>query len=105
MKTFISMAVIDNRQIFDKLMKTQQREQLEGILVGGIRSYLLKMIRHANVAAPLNLNIYDPEIALDFYACGIAGILLNYGRGKTVDVDRLSRQITQILMSLKSDDE
>ena len=56
-----------------KLLNSQRREQIEKLFVQSVRTYLQELIR--NKPHNISLDYADIEVALDFWAFGIAGLL------------------------------
>lgn len=77
--------------LLQKLLHSQRREQIEGIMVRSVRTYLQELLR--SKGARNNLSYEDTEIALSFCACGIVGLLLEYGGKKNVDREKLACQM------------
>lgn len=84
-------------RLLQKLLRSQRREQIERIMVRSVRTYLQELIR--NKRPELALPYEDLEVALSFCACGIVGLLLEYGGKKNVDRARLAQQMHRLLFS------
>ena len=61
-----------------RLLNSQRREAMERIMVETARSYLEGSAREWGIEPPLNQA--DWQVTLDFYACGMAGLLLGSDR-------------------------
>ena len=61
-----------------RLLNSQRREVMERIMVEAVRSYLERSVRERGIEPPLNQA--DWQVTLDFYACGMAGLLLGSDR-------------------------
>ena len=86
---------MDNRILIHKLLDSQKREQIEKLFVQAARTYLQELIRNKNHRLPHNYS--DMEVALDFWAFGISGLLFKYSEQDQIDVKRLSNQIYRLL--------
>jgi len=93
-KAFISMAV-NGYDTLQKLRNSQKRDYIERILLDSLNSYFHEMIKHR--APDLSVNLADAEIAMCFYSSAVAGVLLQYGGKKDLDIDRLSSQLYKLL--------
>ena len=82
--------------LLQKLLRSQRREEIERIMVRSVRTYLQELLR--NKRPELALPYEDLEVALSFYACGIVGLLLEYGGKKNVDREKLARQMRRLLL-------
>ena len=81
--------------LLQKLLHSQRREEIERIMVRAVRTYLQELIRSRR--PDLSLSYEDMDVALSFCACGIVGLLLEYGGRKIVDRERLARQMHRLL--------
>ena len=83
---------------FQKLMESHRRAQIETLLVDAVKTYMIEMSRHSH--SDLYVNYEDMDVLLQFNACGLVGVLLEYGKtSKTSpkDPEKLSRQLEQII--------
>ena len=83
---------------FQKLMDSHRRAQIESLLVDAVKTYMIEMSRHSH--SDLYVNYEDMDVLLQFNACGLVGVLLEYGKtSKTSpkDPEKLSRQLEQII--------
>ena len=79
---------------FQKLMESHRRAQIETLLVDAVKTYMIEMSRHSH--SDLYVNYEDMDVLLQFNACGLVGVLLEYGKtSKTSpkDPEKLSRQL------------
>lgn len=88
-------SAIENRTLIRKLLDSQKREQIEKLFVHEARVYLQELIR--NKAQHFPLNYSDMEIALDFWAFGLSGLLFKYCEQEPIDAKNLARQIFRLL--------
>lgn len=91
---FIAVAV-ENHALIQKLLQSQKHEYIEKIFVEGLKIYLLELLRRK--APDLPVNYKDAEVALQFYAFGIAGVLLDQCSRSGCDPDKLARQLLKLL--------
>lgn len=88
-------SAVENRTLIRKLLDSQKREQIEKLFVQAARTYLQELIRYKNHKASLNYS--DMEVALDFWAFGISGLLFKYCQRDQIDVESLAEQICRLL--------
>lgn len=86
---------MENRTLIRRLLASQKREQIEKVFVQAVRTYLQNLIR--NKANGLALYYSDMELALDFWAFGISGLLFKYCEQEQVDVKSMAQQICRLL--------
>ena len=86
---------VKNHELILKLMNSQKREQIEKLFVHATKTYLQALIE--NKVHDLSLNYSDVEVALNFYAFGISGLLLMYCQHDDIDTKKLAKQISQFL--------
>ena len=63
---------------FQKLMDSHRRAQIETLLVDAVKTYMIEMSRHSH--SDLYVNYEDMDVLLQFNACGLVGVLLEYGK-------------------------
>lgn len=94
LSVLISSAV-ENRTLISKLLDSQKREQIEKLFVQAARIYLQELIRSR--PRKVSLDYADTEVALDFWAFGITGLLFKYCAQERIDVKSLAGQICRLL--------
>lgn len=77
-------------------LDSQKRGKIEELLVQAMRTYLQELIR--SKARKVSMDYASAEVALDFLAIGLAGLLFKYSQQDKVDVKRLTEQICQLLL-------
>lgn len=92
-RIFISFSA-SHRDVLQKLLHSQKREQVEQLILRGLRSYLGKLLQRCLPTAPIP--IQDADMALHFLSYGIAGLMLDYSLKKHLDEQTLARQISQL---------
>ena len=92
--TLISLAM-ENRTLIRRLLDSQRCEQIEKLFVQATRTYLQALIRNRTRKMPVRYE--DMEVALDFWAFGISGLLLKCCVDEPVDADKLAAQICRML--------
>lgn len=85
----------ENGTLIRRLLDSQKRAQIEKLFVQASRTFLQEFIR--NRPQKLSLNYSDMEVALDFWAFGISGLLLKYSEQDHIDAKALACQIYQLL--------
>lgn len=88
-------STLNNRELILRLMDSQKREQIEALFVRAVRKYLQEMIR--SKTQELSMRYSDMEVALDFWAFGICGLLLQCCRKDHVDAENLAVQICRMI--------
>ena len=94
LSVLISSAV-ENRRLIRKLLDSQKREQIERLFVHSTKTYLQELIK--NSGHPLSISYSDMELALNFWAFGISGLLFLCCEQNQVDVKSLAKQICRLL--------
>lgn len=91
-----------NRTLIQKLMASQKREQVEGIVVQSAKTYLQKLIQGKTDRLPIPYADFD--VALDLLAFGLSGVILKCCRQPQIDVKKLSAQICRVLTGRNRED-
>ena len=91
---FVNFAA-EARPMVRRLLNSQRRDVMERIMVETVRAYLERSVREWGVEP--SLNQADWQVALDFYACGMAGLLLGSGCRRSQDRERLTDQLARLL--------
>lgn len=94
LRTFIE-ASSEADILLQKLLHSQRREQVEKIFVNAVRVYLQEMI--ARQEQKPNLPLADAKVMLDFCTYGIVGLLLENCGKKSLDKERLARQMQRLI--------
>ena len=94
LKLFVNFAA-ESQPMVRRLLNSQRREAMERIMVETARSYLEGSAREWGIEPPLNQA--DWQVTLDFYACGMAGLLLGSDRRTPQDRERLANQLARLL--------
>ena len=94
LSVLISSAV-ENRTLISKLLDSQKRGQIEKLFVQAAKTYLQELIRSR--PHKVSLDYADTEIALDFWAFGITGMLFKYCQQERIDLKNLAEQICRLL--------
>ena len=94
LSVLISSAV-ENRTLISKLLDSQKRGQIEKLFVQAAKTYLQELIRSR--PHKVSLDYADTEIALDFWAFGITGMLFKYCQQERIVVKNLAEQICRLL--------
>lgn len=94
-RTLISL-VEEHPKMINRLMSSQKREQTENLLFSTVRAYMKEWIDRNELF--MDMKRSDIEIALSFFAYAVVGIMLEISLNrKTVDLDMISRQISQLI--------
>ena len=81
--------------ILQKLWHSQRREQVEKIIVNAVRAYLQEML--ARQESKPDLPLADAKVMLDFCTYGIVGLLLENCGKKSLDKEKLTRQMQRLI--------
>ena len=100
MRTFIE-ASSDADMFLQKLLRSQRREQVEKIFVNAVRSYLQEML--ARQDSRPDLPVADAKVMLDFCTYGIVGLLLENCGKKSLDKEKMARQIQRLISERMED--
>ena len=85
-EAFVSVAA-EHGELLLRLLDSQRRAQIERVFVEALRSK----------RPDLAVNHQDLEVALNFCAYGIAGVLFENCKNRDLNVEQLSRQLSQLL--------
>ena len=88
-------STVEKREMINALLNSQRREQMELMFLKAIRTYLKRLLEARSPQLPINYS--DMELLLDFWSCGLTGILLKLCRQKQIDEKKLSEQIARLL--------
>lgn len=81
--------------LLQKLLHSQRREQIEGILVNAVRSCLRDILnRREFQPAP---SVSDAKVMLDFCTYGIVGLLLENCGKQSLDKEKMVRQMRRLI--------
>lgn len=94
LEVFITSA-IENQILISKLLNSHRREEIEKTFLSTTRTYLHEMLKRKVPESTLSYS--DLNIMLDFWACGITGLLFKYCSDKDLNVSRLADQIYRLL--------
>ncbi len=97
LRCFVRMAV-DGRELVQKLLHSQRREQAERMFLDGLQTYFREMLHR--FAPELSVRYSDAEVALRFISYGTAGLILDLGEERQPDAEQLCRQIGRIMLEL-----
>lgn len=100
MRRFIE-ASSDEDIFLQKLLRSQRREQVEKIFVNAVRAYLQEML--ARQDSRPDLPVADAKIMLDFCTYGIVGLLLENCGKKSLDKEKMARQIQRLISERMED--
>ena len=84
---FVDFAV-ESQPLVQRLLNSQRREAIERIMVDATRTYLADSLRERRGTPALRAG--DWKIALDFYAYGMTGLLLENCRQRDLDRQELA---------------
>ena len=91
---FVDFAV-ESQPLVQRLLNSQRREAIERIMVDATRTYLADSLRERRGTPALRAG--DWKIALDFYAYGMTGLLLENCRQRDLDRQELADQLFRLL--------
>ena len=93
-KVFITFCT-EHFSEFQKLLNSQRRAQIEELLIDAAKAYMVEVSRHNH--PDLYVNYEDMQVLLQFNACGLVGVLLEYSKTPSYDQEKLVQQLEQIL--------
>lgn len=94
LRIFITFTV-DHYPKIHRLMESQRRGQIETIMIDAVETYQRDLMQYKR--PDLSVNYADMDVMLRFNACGLVGILLNYGGNPRLDQEGLALQLEKIL--------
>ena len=94
LRTFIETSS-ETDVLLQKLLHSQRRGQVEKIFVDAVRSYLQEMLVRQEPKPDLPLA--DAKVMLDFCTYGIVGLLLENCGKKSLDKEKLARQMQRLI--------
>lgn len=81
--------------LLQKLLHSQKREQIETIFVNAVRSYLQEALNRRG--SKPDIPIGDAKVMLDFCTYGIVGLLLENCGKKSLDKEKMARQMHRLI--------
>ena len=93
-EAFVSVAA-EHGELLLRLLDSQRRAQIERVFVEALRSNMRRLLSAKR--PDLAVNHQDLEVALNFCAYGIAGVLFENCKNRDLNVEQLSRQLSQLL--------
>lgn len=94
LRIFISFSV-KHFPLLHKLMSSQRRPQVEQIMIEAIGAYLKELAQSRQ--EDISGSYLDREILLRYNACGLVGVLLEYGGKPNLNQERLAEQLEKVL--------
>lgn len=91
---FIRVAV-EQHELLSRLLSSQRRAQVEYIFVEAMRSSIQQMIHTKR--PDLALNHQELNVALNFYAYGIAGAVFENSKNGCIDEKELAHKLYQLI--------
>lgn len=93
-EAFVSVAA-EHGELLLRLLDSQRRAQIERVFVEALHSNMRRLLSAKR--PDLAVNHQDLEVALNFCAYGIAGVLFENCKNRDLNVEQLSRQLSQLL--------
>ena len=91
---FVSFTV-ESWPLIQRMLSSQRRDAMERIMLQSVRGYLEDLMAQRQDGPALNRE--DWETTLDFYACGVIGLLLKNCCRRDLDQGRLADQLYRLL--------
>ena len=85
----------DSWLLIQRLLCSQRRDAMERIMLQSVRGYLQDLMERRQGGPALSRE--DWEAMLDFYACGVTGLLLKHCGRRDLDQAQLADQICRLL--------
>lgn len=89
------VSAAENHSLISKLLNSHRREEMEKTFLTATRTYLQEMLKKKIPESTLSYS--DLNVMLDFWACGITGLLFKYCSDKELNVNQLADQIYRLL--------
>lgn len=86
---------IEHHDLLVRLLSSQRRLQVEHMVVEAMRSSVRQMIY--NKKPDLTVNFQDLEVALNFYAYGITGVVFENCRDANISAEQLAEKLYQVI--------
>lgn len=86
---------LESRELIRRLMSSQKRGQIEKMIVQAARAYLRELL--CSKSPGVTLRYGNVEVMLDFWACGVTGVLLQSCGQKDLDVQKLANQLSRLI--------
>lgn len=91
---FIRVSV-EQKELLSKLLSSQRRDQVEIICVEAMRSSIQQMIYKNKPDVALKQK--DLDVALDFYAYGVAGCVFENCKNENIDAEYLAQKLYELI--------
>ena len=91
---FVSFTV-ESWPLIRRMLASQRRDAMERIMLQSVRGYLQDLMERRQGGPALSRE--DWEAMLDFYACGVTGLLLKHCGRRDLDQAQLADQICRLL--------
>lgn len=98
MKILVFM-ILDNRDVFHRIVHSRHKEYVEKLLFQEIRTCLLKMIEYKH-GKKLDDMSDNHAMQVDFCAYGICGLLLKNCIEQPIDQEKLAEQLVEVIRLL-----
>ena len=86
---------IEHHDLLVRLLASQRRFQVECMVVEAMRSSVRQMIY--NKKPDLTVNFQDLEVALNFYAYGLTGVVFENCRDANISAEQLAEKLYQVI--------
>ena len=94
LRAFVAYAV-EAFPLLRKLLDSQRRAQVERLMIDAVEAYLRELVRRRR--RDRSRLWAEPELLIRYTACGLVGVLLDWGGDAELDQERLTGQLEQIL--------
>ena len=89
-------AAAEHHALLEKLLASQRRAQVERILADTTRAYCQQMLQGGR-GGQVSILYSDLEVALDFCAAGLTGLLLKHCADPGLDRRELARKVCRLM--------
>lgn len=97
---FVS-SITGKREEIRRAMLSDKGPYIQKALYQALLSYLQTLSRNKNASGPVDP--YEQEVALQFCAGGIIGVLLVYCEANEIDEEQVSRQLARYMVAVKQE--
>lgn len=91
----ILLLAVETRELIHNLLSSVRRESTERIIIQAVRSSIRNSLDRKELC--VDLSVGDLEMALNFHAYAMMGVILEYCVKPDIDIDRIAGQICRLM--------
>ena len=88
-------AAIEQRELIDRLLKSQRREETERIIMDTVQAGMKELAEKREETGRVSRS--DMEMSCKFYSCAIVGVMLDISHKKEIDVELVTDQMYRLI--------